>query len=117
MPPLLACKVSFRQKLFIPVLDIKMGMEIQKDELIQFHAFLLHVRNHLECIVEDCDPDVFSSYDALNVAPHQVNRSKDEQKLAVFELCKGISEMVMVDKPSALHRICKNLENLCARFR
>jgi hypothetical protein len=94
-----------------------MGMEIQKDELIQFHAFLLHVRNHLECIAEDYDPDVFSSYDALNVAPHQVNRSKDEQKLAVFELCEAISKMVMVEDYSALHRICKNLEDLHARFR
>ena len=94
-----------------------MGMEIQKDELIQFHAFLLHVRNHLECIAGDYDPDVFASYDALNVAPHQVNRSKDEQKLAVFELCEAISKMVMVDDPVALYGICKDLENLCARFR
>ena len=94
-----------------------MGLEIQKDELIQFHAFLLHVRNHLECIEKNCDQDAFSSYDSLNVAPQQVNRSKDEHKLAVFELCKGISEMVMVEDSSALHKICKNLENLYARFR
>lgn len=97
--------------------ELKKGMELQKDEIIQLHAFLLHVRNHLEYISEDYDQDVFSSYDALNIAPHKVNRSKDEQRLAVFELCKGISKMMMGDKPSALKRICKNLENLCAQYK
>jgi hypothetical protein len=92
-------------------------MELQKDEIIQFHAFLLQVRNYLECFSVENNNDVFSSYDVLNTAPHNINRSKDEQRLAVFELCKGISKMIMIDKPSAIKRISKNLENICVRFK
>ena len=64
---------------------------MQKDELIQIHVFLLRVKSFLEDAVDKKKDDVFSLYESLNVAPHHVFKSKDEQKAAVFELCKGIS--------------------------
>lgn len=73
-------------------MHITIGYWMQKDELIQMHAFLLQIKSY----VEDGDnetKDVFTSYDTLNVAPHHVFKSKDLQKEAVFELCKGISRL------------------------
>ncbi len=64
---------------------------MHKEEIIQIHGFLLHVRSFLEVVTNQKDADVFSSYEVLGVAPHHVFKSKDKQKLAVFELCKGIS--------------------------
>jgi len=63
---------------------------MNKDELIQMHAFLLQVKQVLEDKIEKKRED-FSSYAALDVAPYHIFKSKKIQKLAVFELCKGLS--------------------------
>ncbi len=67
---------------------------MQKDELIQLHAFLFQLRIHLENMVGNNNPQAFLSYVEFNVRPHQVHKSKKEHKLAVFELSKGIAEMM-----------------------
>jgi hypothetical protein len=64
---------------------------MQKDEIIQMHAFLIQVRSYIEDKSSNREFDAFASYKALDVAPYHIYKSIDEQKKALFELCKGIS--------------------------
>ena len=52
---------------------------MQKDEIIQFHTFLLQLKNHLEDMVDNYDGREFQSYDKLNVTPYHIYKSKREQ--------------------------------------
>ncbi len=94
-----------------------MGSEIQKDELIQIHAFLLQLGAHLENMVENSNPQVFLSYEKLNIGPHKVHKSKKEHKLAVFELSKGIAGLLQENNCSVFQRIYDSLEKMCNRYR
>ena len=94
-----------------------MGSEIQKDELIQIHAFLLQLGAHLENMMENSNPQVFLSYEKLNIGPHKVHKSKKEHKLAVFELSKGITNLLQESNCSVFQRIYDDLEKMCNRFR
>ena len=67
--------------------------------------FLIQLRIHLENMVENNNPQAFLSYVKLDVRPHQVHKSKKEHKLAVFELSKGIAEMMRDNNHSAFQRI------------
>jgi hypothetical protein len=70
------------------------GYSLLKDELIQIHTFLFHVRTYLENIAEMRDPLVFSDYDHLGVAPQNVNKSKEDHEHAVLELSKGLVNLL-----------------------
>ena len=94
-----------------------MGREIQKDELIQIHAFLLQLRTHLENLVENNNPKVFLSYEKLNIGPHKIHKSKKEHKLAIFELSKGFANLLLENNCSVFQRIYDDLEKMCIRFR
>ena len=94
-----------------------MGREMQKDEIIQFHTFLLQLRTHLENMVENNNPQAFLSYEKLNIGPHKIHKSKKEHKLAVFELSKGITNLLQENNCSAFQRIYDDLEKMCNRFR
>lgn len=65
---------------------------MQKDELIQIHAVLVHVRRYLE--QNNGGEAVFGEYDALQIAPHHLHRSKREHKLAVFTLSQNIASSI-----------------------
>ena len=71
---------------------------MHKDEIIQLHGFLLQVRSFIEDSIELKKDDVFSSYEKLDVGPQHVVKSKDNQKSAVFELCKGIKNLLQNKK-------------------
>jgi len=94
-----------------------MGREIQKDELIQIHAFLFQLRVHLENLVENNNTQAFLSYDKLNIVPHKVHKSKKEHKLAVFELSKGIAALLQENNCYVFQKIYDDLEKMCDRFR
>ena len=94
-----------------------MGKEIQKDEIIQLHSFLLQLRTHIENLVENNNPKSFLSYEKLNIGPHKINRDKNEHKLAIFELSKGIANLLMVNNCSVFQKIYDDLEKMCNRFR
>jgi len=94
-----------------------MGRKIQKDEIIQFHAFLLQLRTHLENMVENNNPQAFLSYAKLNIGPHKVHKSKMEHKLAVFELSKGIADLLQESNCPVFQRIYDSLEKMCNRYR
>ena len=57
------------------------------------------------------------SYEKLNISSHKVHRSKKEHKLAVFELCKGITNLLQESNCSVFQRIYDDLEKMCYRFR
>ena len=94
-----------------------MGKEIQKDELIQIHAFLLQLRTALENLVENNNSKAFLCYEKLSIGPHIIHKSKKEHKLAVFELCKGITNLLQESNCSVFQRIYDDLEKMCNRFR
>ena len=94
-----------------------MGREIQKEELIQLHTFLLQLRTQLENMTENNNSQAFLSYDKLNIGPHKINRDKNEHKLAVFELCKGIASLLLENNCYVFQKIYDDLERMCIRFR
>jgi len=67
------------------------GYWMQKDEIIQMHVFLFQVRSFLEDNTTNIPSDAFIPYKNLEVCPQHVFKSKDDQKSAIFELCRGIS--------------------------
>ena len=94
-----------------------MGNKIQKDELIQLHAFLLQLKSNLENMIEKKDGNIFLSYEILNIGPHKIHKSKKEHKLAIFELSKCIANFLEENDSSPFSIICNDLEVVCKRFR
>ena len=89
---------------------------MQKDELIQFHMFLLQLKNHLEEMVDNNDGLVFRSYDKLNVTPYQIYKSKREHKLAVFTLSRGIANLLSYNNFSGFEKVSNSLGQISERF-
>ena len=59
----------------------------------------------------------FLDYDLLEINPYEVYKSKREQQLAVFELSKGISDMLNHNDNPIFQKIYDDLENLCNNLR
>ncbi|MCJ7570638.1 MAG: UPF0058 family protein [Candidatus Thermoplasmatota archaeon] len=89
---------------------------MQKDELIQFHMFLLQLKNHLGDMVDNYDGLEFQSYDKLDVTPYQIYKSKREHKLAVFTLSRGIAELLSHNNFPGLEEISNRLGQISERF-
>ena len=79
--------------------------------------FLLQLRTQLENMAEKDNSQAFLSYDEMNILPQQVHRTKDEHNLAVFELSKGIANLLQENDYSISHQINDSLERMCNRFR
>lgn len=89
---------------------------MQKDELIQFHMFLLQLKNHLEEMVDNYDKQVFRSYEKLNVTPYQIYKSKREHELAVFTLSREIANLLSYNNFPGLEKISNRLGQISERF-
>lgn len=89
---------------------------MQKDELIQFHMFLLQLKNHLEEMVDNYDKQVFRSYEKLNVTPYQIYKSKREHELAVFTLSREIANLLSYNNFPGLEEISNRLGQISERF-
>ena len=89
---------------------------MQKDELIQLHTFLLHLRTHLETMVDNGTSVAFESYEQLDVTPYQVYKSKREHKLAVFTLSKGIADLLSNNNCPGLEKVSNRLKQMSERF-
>jgi len=89
---------------------------MQKDELIQFHMFLLQLKNHLEEIVDNNDGLVFQFYNKLNVTPYQIYKSKREHKLAVFILSMGIANLLSYNNFPGLEKVSNGLGQISEGF-
>lgn len=90
---------------------------MQKDELIQMHSLLLHIRSYLEENIDSDGASFFQSYDQLEVQPQQVFKSKKDQLLAVFELCRGIEHLLDEEETVMSQRMIRNLDLICERLR
>ena len=90
---------------------------MQKDEIIQLHSFLFQVRSCVEDTDKESGSQVFLSYDTLGVGSHHVFKSKDDQKLAVFELSKGLAKLMTKDGGSPFQQIIAGFEQLCNRLK
>ena len=90
---------------------------MQKDETVQLHIFLFQLRTHLENMMENNNSQAFLSYDKLDITPHQVHKSKKEHNLAIFELSKGIANLLQENDYSISQQIHDSLERMCNRFR
>ena len=66
---------------------------MEKDELIQFHTFLLELKSNLGDIVDNNGGGEFQSYYKLNISPNQVYKSKREHRVAIFTLSEGIATL------------------------
>jgi len=82
---------------------------MQKDEIIQLHMFLLQLRTQLVDMMGKDNSQAFLPYDEMNILPQQVHRTKDEHKLALFELSKGITKLLQEDD-------CSGLKDWSSRF-
>ena len=91
-------------------------LNMQKDELIQLHTFLLQLKTHLDDMVEDNGGPEFQSYDRLNVTPYQVYKSKREHKLAVFTLSEGIANLLSNNNCPGLGKVSNRLCQMSERF-
>jgi hypothetical protein len=56
--------------------------------------FLLQLRTQLAHMMKKDNSQAFLLYDEMNIFPQQVHRSKDEHKLAIFELSMGIANLL-----------------------
>ena len=68
-------------------------------------------------MVENNNPQAFLPYDEMNILPQQVHKSKDEHELAIFELSKGIANLLQENDYSISQQIHDSLERMCNRFR
>ena len=89
---------------------------MQKDELIQFHTFLLQLKIHLDDMVDNNGGAEFQSYNKLNVTPYQVYKSKREHKLAIFILSSGIATLLSNNNCPGLKKIPNRLGQMIERI-
>jgi len=66
---------------------------MEKDELIQFHTFLLQLKSNLSNIVDNNGEGWFQSYEILDISPNQVFKSKREHRVAIFTLSEEIATL------------------------
>ena len=59
----------------------------------------------------------FLTYDLLEINPHEVYKSKQEQKLAIFEISKGISCLINEKHPGAFQYLPESFEETCTKLR
>ena len=67
--------------------------------------------------MENNNPKIFLSYDKLNIVPYKIHKNKKEHKLAIFELSKGIANLLLENDYSTFQKIYDDLEKMCIRFR
>ncbi len=89
---------------------------MQKDELIQFHMFLLQLKNHLEDMINNYDNQEFKSYSKLKVTPYKIYKSKREHELAIFLLSKGITDLLSYNNSIGLEKVSKRLDKITERL-
>jgi len=82
---------------------------MEKDELIQFHTFLLELKSNLGDIVDNNGGGEFQSYYKLNISPNQVYKSKREQRLAIFILSEGIATLLSKNNHPGFEKTSKRL--------
>ena len=86
---------------------------MHKDELLQLHSLLCQVKRFFEAADLDTE-GVFDDYDALEVSPQHIHKSKTDHKRAVFMLGKGLSGLVMHDDPDQKERLVERFARMAS---
>ena len=84
---------------------------MHKDELLQLHEQMVAIMQHFRAR-EDVGPEMFDEYEALDVSPSDVHKSKNEHKHAIFVLGNALAEAMSEDEFSSAGRIGKRMEEL-----
>jgi len=79
--------------------------------------FLVQLKSNLENNIINTQSNHFLSYELLDIGPQQVFKSKREQKLAIFELSRGIAHLIKEKHPSAFQKLCSLLYETCNKLR
>jgi len=66
---------------------------------------------------EEEETDAFTDYDTLSTGPQHVFKSKDEQKLAVFELSRGLATLGVNGKENSFQRVVQGFDQIIKRIR
>jgi len=66
---------------------------------------------------EEEETDAFTDYDMLSTGPQHVFKSKDEQKLAVFELSRGLATLGVNGKENSFQRVVQGFDQIIKRIR
>lgn len=84
---------------------------MHKDELLELHDHLLTIRDYF-IEAEDVDPEIFETYEGLDVDPSHVHKSKSEHKHAVFVLGNSLATAMSEDEFSSAGRLSKRMKEL-----
>lgn len=87
---------------------------MQKEEIIQLHTLFAQIKNEVE---QQADATSFEEYEALDILPHHIHKSKDDHKRAVFVLGKGLAQVFSHDKYSGTGRVAQRLARMETRLR
>ena len=84
---------------------------MHKDELLELHNQMVIIMNYFRS-QDHIDETLFEPYDALEVGPSEVHKSKSEHKHAVFVLGNALATALSDDEFSNAGRIGKRMEEL-----
>ena len=84
---------------------------MHKDELLELHEQMVAITAFVNDR-DDVDPELFETYEKLDVTPEDVHKSKSEHKHAVFILGNALAEAMSDDEFSDAGRIGKRMREL-----
>ncbi|MDY6930604.1 MAG: UPF0058 family protein [Halobacteriota archaeon] len=85
---------------------------MRKEELIQLHMLLAHMKKYFE--IEGMDAE-FEKYQELNISPAHIHRSKAEHKQAIFVLGTELASKISDDEFSGSKRTSVRMQELAER--
>ncbi len=84
---------------------------MHKDELLDLHEQMVIIMEYFR-EQEEIEGGLFDPYDALDVGPDDVHKSKSEHKHAVFVLGNALASALSEDEFSNAGRIGKRMNEL-----
>lgn len=88
-----------------------LGTPMHKEELLELHEQLVIITEYFKD-QEDVDPEIFETYEMLDIRPSHVHKSKSEHKHAVFVLGTALANAMSEDEFSNAGRLSKRMQEL-----
>jgi len=86
---------------------------MRKEELIQLHMLLAHLKKHFE---DNGMNSEFEQYHSLQISPAHIHRSKAEHKQAIFVLGTELASLISEDEFSGSKRTSMRMQALADRM-
>lgn len=86
---------------------------MRKEELIQLHMLLAHLKKHFE---DNGMVSEFEQYHSLQISPAHIHRSKAEHKQAIFVLGTELASLISEDEFSGSKRTSMRMQELANRL-